>query len=375
MGRPGKLTMDFFVHDADASSDRKIRLLSKKHGNDGYATYFRLLEALCHEPGMILSLASPDCGELLAEDFHLRDVQHLYKIIQHCAEIGLIDRQIWESERSIFSHGLYKRYMGRLEDRKSAAQRQRRSREAKSLQSKIDNLDALVTRDNPVTSELSQKCHSTEAEYRITETDPKSKTEPEKEDPNRDCVSNQKTSPSKSKLKGNDAVYATLADLDKFEKCWTWYCKRLSQLPPDKDGRRASPGSKVKAAIAWRDFIEATNSIYEFKKSAPRYDFTQIGIPHFERFIRNGLWQNGTESTVQNDFIEETPVAIAGGVVDWSRYDWSKHPQREAWQREMLEKHQKFYRKADGSIDQEKSAFYRANVDIFEVGSYANSEL
>jgi len=169
MGRPGKLTMDFFIHDADASSDIKIRLLSKKHGNDGYATYFRLLEALCHEPGMILSLANAECGELLAEDFHLRDVQHLYKIIQHCAEIGLIDRQIWESERAIFSHGLYDRYLARLEDRKAAAERQRKSREAKSLQDKINDLESVVTRDNHVTSELSRKRHSTEAEYRTTE--------------------------------------------------------------------------------------------------------------------------------------------------------------------------------------------------------------
>ncbi|NJR41179.1 MAG: hypothetical protein HC781_22980 [Leptolyngbyaceae cyanobacterium CSU_1_4] len=28
------------MHDANASSDRKIRALRRKHGNDGYATYF-----------------------------------------------------------------------------------------------------------------------------------------------------------------------------------------------------------------------------------------------------------------------------------------------------------------------------------------------
>jgi hypothetical protein len=124
-----------------------------------------------------------------------------------------------------------------------------------------------------------------------------------KEDPNRDCSRNQKAPSQKSKLKGSDAIYATLAELDKFEKSWQWYCDRLKSIPPDKDGRKVSPGSKVKAAIAWRDFVEATNSIFVFKKSAPRYDFKQIGVPHFERFIRNGLWQIDLEPVTENDFI------------------------------------------------------------------------
>ena len=172
MARPKKLTMDFFIHDATASADRKIRLVSKKHGNDGYATYFRLLEALCQEQGMKLSLADTETGELLAEDFHLRDVQHLYKIIQYCADINLFDKQLWESERLVFSHGLHDRYAARLEERKSAAERQRRSRDAKAIQKKIDvftEVTEVVTRDNPVTTQLSQGCHSPEIRDQNTE--------------------------------------------------------------------------------------------------------------------------------------------------------------------------------------------------------------
>lgn len=169
MARPKKLTMDFFIHDATASADRKIRLVSKKHGNDGYATYFRLLEALCQEQGMKLSLADTETGELLAEDFHLRDVQHLYNIIQYCADINLFDKQLWESERLVFSHGLHDRYAARLEERKSAAERQRRSRDAKAIQKKIDVLAGVVTRDNPVTTQLSQGCHSPEIRDQNTE--------------------------------------------------------------------------------------------------------------------------------------------------------------------------------------------------------------
>jgi hypothetical protein len=169
MARPKKLTMDFFIHDATASADRKIRLVSKKHGNDGYATYFRLLEALCQEQGMKLSLADTETGELLAEDFHLRDVQHLYKIIQYCADINLFDKQLWESERLVFSHGLHDRYAARLEERKSAAERQRRSRDAKAIQKKIDVFAEIVTCDNSVTTQLLHGCHSPEIRDQNTE--------------------------------------------------------------------------------------------------------------------------------------------------------------------------------------------------------------
>ena len=192
MPRPRKLTMDFFIHDANASSDKKIKLLSKKHGNDGYATYFRLLESLCHEPGMQLSLKDPELAELLAEDYRLRDIQHLYKIIQCCADIKLLDKQLWETERVVFSHGLFNRYSDRLEDRKDAAVRQQRSREAKALQNKLDALNGVVTRDNAVTTEMSQDCHSTEAntdtevrDSEVQNSEAKAETESLRSDPER----------------------------------------------------------------------------------------------------------------------------------------------------------------------------------------------
>ena len=192
MARPRKLTMDFFIHDANASADKKIKLISKKHGNDGYATYFRLLESLCHEPGMQLSLKDPEMAELLAEDYRLRDIQHLYKIIQCCADIRLFDKQLWESDRVVFSHGLFDRYSDRLEDRKDAAIRKKRSREAKALQEKLDTLNEVVTRDNPVTSEMSQDCHSPDTD---TDTDPEIRTS-EPQNPKPDVALGSKSIPS-----------------------------------------------------------------------------------------------------------------------------------------------------------------------------------
>jgi hypothetical protein len=137
MSRPKKLTLDFFMHDCGARGDRKIASLRRKHGNDGYAAYFILLEMLCQEDGMILSLAKPLDAEHAVNECGLRDYPHLTKILETCIELELLDRQIWESERSVFSHGLFKRYKSRLEERRQDAERKKSRREADSLDVRI----------------------------------------------------------------------------------------------------------------------------------------------------------------------------------------------------------------------------------------------
>lgn len=141
MARPRKKTLDFFLHDAKARSDRKIKGLRRRHGNDGYATYFILLEMLCEEEGMRLSLSTDLDKETVIEETGTRDLAHLHAIVQTCADIGLFDKQLWESERIVFSHGLYERYRARLEARKSDAARKRRKREAEYFEQKLQETD------------------------------------------------------------------------------------------------------------------------------------------------------------------------------------------------------------------------------------------
>lgn len=156
MSRPQKLTLDFFIHDAHASDDRKIRRLDRKHGNDGYATYFRLLEKCCQERGLRLRLKDSEEAEIAVEYCKLRDCQHLYSIIQSCSEIGLFNRQLWESEREVFSDAFHDRYVERLKQRKTDATRKRQSRAAKALQERIDELSPELS---GVTTGLSRDSH------------------------------------------------------------------------------------------------------------------------------------------------------------------------------------------------------------------------
>lgn len=141
MARPRKKTLDFFMHDTSAHEDVKIRRLTRKHGAYGYAAYFVLLELLGKEDGMRLDLSDLMDLEVVVEKTHARDEAHLHQIIQDCVEARLFDRQLWEGERVVFSHGLYKRYVGRLEERRADAERKKHERAAKVLQDRILELE------------------------------------------------------------------------------------------------------------------------------------------------------------------------------------------------------------------------------------------
>lgn len=151
MARPKKLTLDFYLHDADARGNRKIRSLRRKHGNDGYTTFFVLLEMLCQEDGLKLCISDHFEAETVAEECGLRDVAHLYAVLQTCTAIGLFDRQLWEGERVIFSHGLYERFISRLEERQKAAERKAKSRaeknQAEALKKRVEDFQTLNSED------------------------------------------------------------------------------------------------------------------------------------------------------------------------------------------------------------------------------------
>jgi hypothetical protein len=171
MARPKKLTLDFFVHSANARSDRRIKSLRRREKNDGYATYYILLEMSCTENDMKLDLSNDITIEDVADECGLRDVAHLYKVIESCISVGLFNSQLWKSERIIFSDDLHSSYLERLEDRKATAERKHRSIEAKSLQEKIDRVtgdNIVITHDNSVvTCDNSPEVKDQNTEIRI----------------------------------------------------------------------------------------------------------------------------------------------------------------------------------------------------------------
>lgn len=123
-------------------------------------------------------------------------------------------------------------------------------------------------------------------------------------------------------------IYETLKYREKFESAWQWYCRKVAAIPPDRQGRRPSPGVKSEAAEAWRDYLEADERLEQFKAGLMGYDFNQIGVPHFCRFIRDGIWENAiaVNAPVNGAFIPAEQAITATGEPDWAN-----HPRRDEW--------------------------------------------
>ena len=95
MARPQKQTVDYFPHYAGASNGKTLFILQSRFGNDGYATWFKLLELLATSEGHYFSYNSPsDWQFLLAKTGVSADI--LTEILTILADVEAIDRELNE---------------------------------------------------------------------------------------------------------------------------------------------------------------------------------------------------------------------------------------------------------------------------------------
>jgi hypothetical protein len=95
MGRPRKSTIDYFPHDTDSGSGTTISILRRKHGNDGYAAWFSILELLGRSNGLYFDFSHPAKWEhLQAETYVYGD--DLFAILDTLAALEAIDPELYE---------------------------------------------------------------------------------------------------------------------------------------------------------------------------------------------------------------------------------------------------------------------------------------
>lgn len=310
MGRPQKLTLDFFLHDVHAASDRKIRRLMRKHGCYGYASYFVLLEKCCLEQGMRLDLSDPEEAELMAETIMLRDCQHLYAIVQFCADIGLFNKQLWEAERIVFSDALHGRYVERLEQRKADATRKRQSRAAKALQEKINALDPELSGvTNGLSLESHKGCPSTEDQK--TE-DRDQKTEVQK--------TKNRSAPSDRSITSTEAAVKT----DRFFGA-TNVVRRIEHVASKPRWDANAPWNDDTQRKQFDDWLRLK---YSDKKDPARY--AQVIVSATAKGEPSVDWEEFKSSSSSN-----SEVAI---LADWGkRQDWENFPLLQDWTQKHAE--------------------------------------
>ena len=103
MARPKSRTVPYFAHFVTPSET--ISILIDEFGNDGYAFWFRLLEALCRKEGHYINVDTPKKWKHLCGITGV-DSKKADKIIETLLELDAIDIECWDAEKGIWVQNL-----------------------------------------------------------------------------------------------------------------------------------------------------------------------------------------------------------------------------------------------------------------------------
>jgi hypothetical protein len=100
MARPQRHNVDYFPHYI--SDGKKMFVIESKFGNDGYATWFKILEILAKTDDHWLDLE--DEGNLMFVAARCKiDEDRLLEIIEAITKLGEFDSDIWKQSKVIWS--------------------------------------------------------------------------------------------------------------------------------------------------------------------------------------------------------------------------------------------------------------------------------
>lgn len=115
LARRTKIGIEYFSHDVDSISDKKLRLLKAKHGVIGYGIYFLLLEEIYREGYYITT--SEEFNILFVSEHNLD--QNVYiECLNDCIKFGLFDKEIYEECCILTSKRIQENYLEACSRRK-----------------------------------------------------------------------------------------------------------------------------------------------------------------------------------------------------------------------------------------------------------------
>lgn len=94
MARPQRNTVDYYPHMV--GDGKKIYFIEKKYGNDGYATWHKILEKLCSTENHFLNLNEEEEVMYLAAKCNVTE-DTLLSIINDLVKIGSFNKSMWEN--------------------------------------------------------------------------------------------------------------------------------------------------------------------------------------------------------------------------------------------------------------------------------------
>ncbi|MGD0660531.1 MAG: conserved phage C-terminal domain-containing protein [Syntrophorhabdales bacterium] len=106
MGRPNKSTITYFPHDCKYGDT--IEIIQQMYGNDGYAGWYKILESLGNSEGLFLdTVAQGQWIKLVAR--MAVSPEKACQIIDTLADLGAIDRELWQTRKIIWSQNFVDR--------------------------------------------------------------------------------------------------------------------------------------------------------------------------------------------------------------------------------------------------------------------------
>ena len=93
MARPARTDVDYFPHEVDHG--RKMHIIESKHGNNGYAVWFKLLELLGKDTNHYININ--DDTSLMYLESKLGD-EDVMKILQDLVKLDVIHPGLWEKK-------------------------------------------------------------------------------------------------------------------------------------------------------------------------------------------------------------------------------------------------------------------------------------
>jgi len=95
MGRNAKTTVEYFPHFV--GSGKKMYFIENKYGNDGYATWYKLLEKIAETDYHYLDLNKDEEWLFLSSKCKVSE-HRLLEIINDLTRVGAFDKQLWENK-------------------------------------------------------------------------------------------------------------------------------------------------------------------------------------------------------------------------------------------------------------------------------------
>jgi len=95
MARPKKNTADYFPHLCNHG--KKMAYVERRHGNDGYATWYKILEKLAQANDHYLHIEDEIEADFLA-DYCMVDIEKLTEILSDLVKVGALSSEAWENK-------------------------------------------------------------------------------------------------------------------------------------------------------------------------------------------------------------------------------------------------------------------------------------